>query len=995
MLIRLIALLAAILTAAPLPACATRIARPPHLITIAAGFDPIQLQRLSIKAEASGGMASTTLRMVLFNPNPRQLEGALQFPLLDGQQITAFALDVEGVMRPAVPVGKAQGQAVFEAIERRQVDPALLETTEGNNFKLRIYPIPAGGTRTVELRYIEPLARAGQQWTWRLPLAYGKVGDFDLDIRVDGGAMPSLNNAMGGLRFEKYGGGYRAGITRQQTTLDSTLDIAIAAADTPIVYRQTIDNTTWFVAEVKLPATNGAPAAPRRRPPPRTLGLLWDSSGSGASRNLDAELAVLERYFQALGSVDVRLVRLRDRAEPPVRFQVRNGDWAALRRDLATTVYDGASALDGWQAQADVDQYLLFSDGLINYKDANASASPRLTARQSLFALNSARSADGARLAALAEASHGELIEVDPQRPLDAVNALLYQAPVLEGIGARGAADVVAQSRVSRDGILRVAGRLLDTSQQQLVLSVSGLSGMSGTSGLSGMSNGEGALRDIVVPLDAIATQRDFAATLWGSWRIRQLEADADMHRAEIGRIGRQLRIPSRATSLIVLDRLDDYVRNDIEPPPQLKAAWDKLKAVRMQLASLARSKHFDTVLAQFERKVDWWKTDFWPRKSQAKGWTADSVVDAEAAPIRPHTGPSLAYSAPSAFPAPPPPAPAVASARSVSVTGSRSRIAAAAAAAEQAAPAIGIALKKWTANAPYIERLRAAPAAQVYAVYLDEKPGYANSSAFYLDAADILFDRGLRELGMRVLSNLAEMDLENRAVLRILGYRLLQAGAPQLALPVFEKVARLAPEEPQSFRDLGLAQAAAGKPQQAIDSLYEVVLRPWDARFPEIETIAVGEINAIVAAAAGTVGKKPLDTSRIDPRLLRNLPLDLRVVLAWDADNTDMDLWVTDPSGERCDFAHPLTAQGGRMSRDFTQGYGPEEFSLRRALPGTYRIEANYYGNRQQIVAGATTLQVKLYTGFGTARQKEQVVTLRLKDQGEAVYVGQFEVGK
>jgi hypothetical protein len=36
------------------------------------------------------------------------------------------------------------------------------------------------------------------------------------------------------------------------------------------------------------------------------------------------------------------------------------------------------------------------------------------------------------------------------------------------------------------------------------------------------------------------------------------------------------------------------------------------------------------------------------------------------------------------------------------------------------------------------------------------------------------------------VLSNLAEMDLENRHILRVLGYRLLQAGQPALAMPVF-----------------------------------------------------------------------------------------------------------------------------------------------------------------------------------------------------------------
>ncbi|MDB5950048.1 MAG: hypothetical protein JWR65_1903, partial [Massilia sp.] len=666
-----------------------------------------------------------------------------------------------------------------------------------------------------------------------------------------------------------------------------------------------------------------------------------------------------------------------DRGEAPLRFQIRNGDWSTLRRALEATVYDGASALNDWKPQPDVDHYLLFSDGLLNY---GAFRAPQLAPHQRLFALNSSVSADSVRLAALAETNRGELIVVDPQRPGQAARALLYGSPAIEAISARGATDVVAQSRTASDGMLRVAGRLLDTPGQQLVLSMSGMARAASE-------------RDIVIPLDAVSQPHPLAGVLWASWRLRQLEADYEMHRAEIGRLGRQFRIPTRETSLIVLERLDDYVRNDIEPPSTMKPAFDKLRIARAGSSSWARVKHFETVVRLFEARIGWWKTNFAMQKPKQAGeaMLVDMARTNQAtSSARQRAAAPMAYASPPIWASPPPP-PAAAPAQmarwlsestSVAVAGRRSSQAG-------APPAnIGIALKKWVANAPYIERLRAAPADRVYALYLDEKPGYANSSAFFLDVADILIDKGQRDLALRVLSNLAEIDLENRALLRILGYRLLQAGAPPLAVPVFENVLRLGQEEPQSWRDLGLALAAAGQPQLAIDKLYEVVLRPWDERFPEIETIAVTDINAIIAGS-----RTPLDTSRIDPRLLKNLPLDVRVVLSWDADNADMDLWVTDPNGEVCNYANASSAQGGKMSRDFTRGYGPEEFSLRRARPGKYRIEANYYGNQQQVLAGATTLQVKLFSGFGGPRQKGRVITLRLKDKGETVYVGEFEV--
>src|SRR5690606_2935357 len=165
----------------------------------------------------------------------------------------------------------------------------------------------------------------------------------------------------------------------------------------------------------------------------------------------------------------------------------------------------------------------------------------------------------------------------------------------------------------------------------------------------------------------------------------------------------------------------------------------------------------------------------------------------------------------------------------------------------------------------------------------------------------------------------------EGRHMLGIPGYRLLQAGRVDLALPVLERVRELAPDEPQSWRDLGLALAAAGKPQQGLEQLWEVVRRPWDDRFADIALIALTELNTVVARMQAA-GQTP-DLSGIDPRLLRHMPLDLRVVLAWDADNTDIDLWVIDPNGEAAYYANPLTYQGGAMSRDFTGGYGPEVF--------------------------------------------------------------------
>ena len=115
--------------------------------------------------------------------------------------------------------------------------------------------------------------------------------------------------------------------------------------------------------------------------------------------------------------------------------------------------------------------------------------------------------------------------------------------------------------------------------------------------------------------------------------------------------------------------------------------------------------------------------------------------------------------------------------------------------------------------------------------------------------------------------------------------------------------------------------------------------------------------------------------------------------MLSWDADNTDIDLHVRDPDGETAYFGNRLTRQGGALTRDFTGGYGPEEFSLRKAKPGRYEVRARFFGHRQQLVSPYTTLMLWLSTGFGTPGQKDERVVLRLSGRGEQVLVGTFEV--
>ncbi len=942
---------------------AVRPVRSVPLLQVAGAEQPIALRRARIEGDIQAGIAQTRITLEFHNPNRRVLEGELQFPLAEGQQITGFALDIGGELREAVPVPKDRGRQVFEEIARRGVDPGLLEQTAGNQFRLRIYPLPAGGSRRVQLVLREPLAFSSRGWRWTLPLQFA-AGAASVDVKVQAPGAMTVGTApfqitAGQLQWQGRG-----------AQLPAQLQWTLPAERKPLVQVAPWQDGHYLLAQLPVPISS----APRMLP--SEVGLLWDGSGSSGLRDRAREFALLDRYFARMGNGTVALTVLRDRAEPIRRFRIRGGNWSELRAALQAVRPDGASALAQWQPQPTVKEYLLVSDGLLTY---GPEALPALAPDQRLFAISSAGArTDAVRLRGWSESHGGRFVALGAD--VDAAARELFSSPLDVQVDAgRGVQDVVIDRRSEAEGWLWLHARLAADGVPMRVR----------------VGGGEWQ----ALPPTQKSSDGELLAGLWAQARLQQLAADRRGNREAMQRLSQQFGLVGPDTSLIVLETLEDYLRYAIRPSGKLRAEYDARYARQLSDRAAADRQRLDEVAARWKERQQWWSRT-WPKGAppQLKGRAlevASADYAMESAPVA-----MLAAPAPAAPPAPM--AAATEQRREASSARARRSVSAAnqaldtvvvtGSAIDQAGPAnegqLGIQLAAWQPDSAIARRLRQGPASQLYDRYLAERDAHADSSAFFLDVADLLLEQGQRELALRVLSNLAEMDLDNRHLLRVLGYRLMQADAPALAVPVFEQVLAMGQEEPQSFRDLGLALAAAGKPQQALAPLYQVVVRPWDNRFDGIALIALDELTNLVARSTPR-----LDTRNIDPRLLQAMPLDLRVVLSWDADNSDMDLWVTDPNGERAYYGNRLTYQGGQMSQDFTGGYGPEQFSLRNAKPGKYKVEANYFGSRQQLVTGATTLMLRLTTHWGTPKQKDQMVTMRLKDRADTVLVGEFEV--
>jgi hypothetical protein len=229
---------------------------------------------------------------------------------------------------------------------------------------------------------------------------------------------------------------------------------------------------------------------------------------------------------------------------------------------------------------------------------------------------------------------------------------------------------------------------------------------------------------------------------------------------------------------------------------------------------------------------------------------------------------------------------------------------------------------------------------------------------------------------------------------------RLQRYGGMDRAIWLLERAAAETDYLPQPRRTLALALArrAAGAHgsdarqdlERAVTLLHEVIMTPWEGDYDGIEVIALMEINELLPRARDAgVRRIPLDQ-----RLRKLLDVDLRVVIEWNTGATDMDLWVDEPNGERSIYNNALTAIGGRLSNDMTDGFGPEEYLLRHAARGEYRISVNVYDTDVINPNGSTVVTARLFRNFGRADQSEQTMEIELvpEEKGEKL-IGRFTV--
>ena len=154
---------------------------------------PLEVVYHNVNVKIDGQSAVTTIDQSFYNPTNYQLEGFYIFPVPKGAVVSNFTMEINGKETKAELLDSDKARKIYEDIVRQMRDPALLEYSEQNIFKLRIFPIEPKSEKKISITYSQILESDNNLFEYIYPLNTEKFSakplknvSVKIDLKSDG-----------------------------------------------------------------------------------------------------------------------------------------------------------------------------------------------------------------------------------------------------------------------------------------------------------------------------------------------------------------------------------------------------------------------------------------------------------------------------------------------------------------------------------------------------------------------------------------------------------------------------------------------------------------------------------------------------------------------------------------------------------------------------------------------------------------------------------------
>ncbi len=235
----------------------------------------------------------------------------------------------------------------------------------------------------------------------------------------------------------------------------------------------------------------------------------------------------------------------------------------------------------------------------------------------------------------------------------------------------------------------------------------------------------------------------------------------------------------------------------------------------------------------------------------------------------------------------------------------------------------------------------------------------------------------------LKLLSSLLEKNPSDMVLARDIAYSAMNWDLNHQAYFLLKRSIESRPFEPQGYYMIAKILDKIEKNELAL-LYYEIAYNgKWNQRFGAFNQIVGIEYLRFLQKNINNKDFKFIDFAKEKIKTLQKehqfSDTDIVVVIAWNTDNTDIDLHVLEPNGEECYYQNKKTTSGGTITQDVTGGYGPEMYVLKKAPNGKYKIQVKLYSSDNNKTSLRTKVLATVYQNFGKENEKTNTKTVKL----------------
>ncbi len=315
-------------------------------------FAPLEVAFHKVEVAIDGQKATTRVEQEFVNPNDATLEGDYIFPIPKGAHIDKFTMRIGDKDVEAELLDAAKARRIYEDIVRSQRDPALLEYTGREAFRVRIFPIEPRSRKKVSLAYTELLKADGGLVSYTYGLnteKYSSAPVKTVAVKVSlsqDAPIKALYSPSHAVEIRRDGDrkatvGFEVADARPDKDFQLLFSTSEAEVGLHLLTQKTGVDEGWFL----LLASPGADVMKAHDANPKDVLFVFDTSGSMAGKKMEQGKKALAFCLENLNDTD-RFDVLRFATETEPLFD-KLTDASRVNRDRALDFVKNLKTIGG------------------------------------------------------------------------------------------------------------------------------------------------------------------------------------------------------------------------------------------------------------------------------------------------------------------------------------------------------------------------------------------------------------------------------------------------------------------------------------------------------------------------------------------------------------------------------------------------------------------------------------------------------------------------